>query len=79
MTNTLVLAMDRYPITDRENRLQDLLNQIFSLCFVAEMLIKLVGLGFKNYARDRFNLFDALLVVLSLIEMILALCNVKKG
>jgi len=71
--------MDRYPITDRENRLQDLLNQIFSLCFVAEMLIKLVGLGFKNYARDRFNLFDALLVVLSLIEMILALCNVKKG
>lgn len=48
-----------------------MLNQIFSWFFVAEMLIKLGGLGLKNYARDSFNLFDALLVMLSLVEMVL--------
>ena len=56
----------------------DLLNKIFSWLFVGEMLVKLGGLGVKNYARDTFNLFDALLVVLSLVEMVLELLG-KSG
>jgi voltage-dependent calcium channel L type alpha-1D len=40
------------------------------------MLVKVTGLGIKNYARDKFNLFDALLVLLSIVEMILAYCKV---
>lgn len=35
------------------------------------MLIKLIGLGFREYARDSFNLFDALIVVLSVVDMII--------
>jgi len=65
--------MDRYPITKQESLMLDLLNQVFSWFFVGEMLIKLGGLGLKNYARDRFNLFDAFLVMLSLVEMVLEL------
>lgn len=42
------------------------------------MLLKLGGMGAKNYARDVFNLFDALLVIISLIEMILEYLE-KKG
>ena len=34
------------------------------------MIIKLFGLGFKEYARDSFNLFDALVVVLSIVDII---------
>lgn len=47
------------------------MNQVFSWFFVAEMLVKLGGMGIKHYARDTFNLFDALLVILSLVEMVL--------
>lgn len=41
-------------------------------------MIKFIGLGPKNYARDKFNLFDALLVILSLIEMILEKMNFSR-
>lgn len=35
------------------------------------MIIKLLGLGFKDYAKDSFNLFDASIVLLSLVEIII--------
>lgn len=41
------------------------------------MLIKLAGLGIRNYARDKYNIFDALIVILSLVEMILAYTNLN--
>ena len=47
-----------------------MLNEFFTWCFVAELVIKLIGLGVKEYARDSFNLFDALVVVLSLVDII---------
>ena len=44
------------------------MNEIFSWCFFAEMIIKLLGLGFKEYTRDSFNIFDAILVIVSLVD-----------
>lgn len=35
------------------------------------MIIKLIGLGFKDYVKDTFNIFDAVVVALSLIELVL--------
>ena len=32
------------------------------------MVSKLIGLGVKNYSKDRFNLFDGLIVIISLID-----------
>lgn len=37
------------------------------------MIIKLVGYGVKDYGRDRFNIFDALIVGVSTIEFTLTL------
>ena len=34
------------------------------------MFLKLTGLGFSDYLKDYFNIFDALIVVLSLVELI---------
>jgi len=48
----------------------DLFNQVCSWIFVAELIIKLTGLGFVEYSRDRFNLFDSFIVVISLVELI---------
>lgn len=45
-----------------------MLNQVFSWVFVTEMIIKLMALGFKEYLRDRFNLFDACVVVLNVAD-----------
>ena len=67
--NTLVLASDRYPETDELKAEAEMLNTFFTYCFLAEMVIKLLGLGVKEYTRDGFNLFDAAIVVLSMVEI----------
>ena len=72
VANTIVLAMDRYPESEEELKAMDILNEFFTWAFVLEMVIKLIGLGFKEYARDSFNLFDALVVVLSLVDIIVS-------
>lgn len=35
------------------------------------MIIKLLGLGVKDYTRDGFNRFDAAIVILSMVEIAL--------
>lgn len=70
VTNTIVLALERYPEDPSTLAVQDILNEFFTWSFVAELIIKIIGLGVREYARDSFNLFDALVVVLSLIDII---------
>jgi hypothetical protein len=43
------------------------------------MVGKLVGLGFKEYAEDSFNLFDCTVVVISLVESAIAWIGVEGG
>lgn len=44
-------------------------NNIFTLIFAVEMIFKIYALGFKGYAREGFNLFDGVLVVVSLFDL----------
>jgi len=45
--NTILLAMDRYPIRSDELQYLDDLNEVFTYIFLVEMCIKLIGLGFN--------------------------------
>lgn len=69
--NIVVLAMDRYDQPPEEIIVTERLNTIFEVFFLAEMIIKLFGLGIRDYARDNYNLLDALLVIASLVDMLL--------
>ena len=44
------------------------LNNVFMWCFLVEMIIKLIGLGPRNYLKDRFNIFDAFIVIVSIVD-----------
>ena len=44
------------------------LNTVFMWCFLVEMIIKLIGLGPRNYLKDRFNIFDAFIVIVSIVD-----------
>ena len=70
IANTIVLALERYPEDSSTTNIQAIFNEFFTWSFVAELVIKLIGLGLRDYARDSYNLFDALVVVLSLIDII---------
>ena len=70
--NTIALSLDRYGISETETQLLEKFNLIFSIVFFIEMIIKFLGMGFAVYAQDNYNLFDAIIVVISIIEFVLS-------
>eukprot|EP00903_Cladosiphon_okamuranus_P009702 g9229.t2 len=67
--NTLVLALDHHPMDDEFSIALEACNFAFTLFFAVEMGVKVAALEPRGYAKDRFNLFDALIVVSSLVEL----------
>lgn len=47
-------------------------NIAFTIIFTFEVILKLVGLGVRAYCADRFNVFDAIIVIISILELCLA-------
>jgi len=66
--NTITLALNDYPQSDQKELRLEYCNVFFTWVFFVEMTMKMGGFGIKNYARDKFNLFDACVVVLSLVD-----------
>jgi hypothetical protein len=49
MCNTLILAMDSYPVNLHKEFIVEIMNYIFFGIFFLEMLLKIGGLGIKMY------------------------------
>jgi hypothetical protein len=71
LLNCVVLASDHYGINQTTADILEAVNLSCTLLFVVEMALKIIGLGHRRYAEDSFNLFDAFLVVSSLVELAL--------
>jgi hypothetical protein len=84
--NTIFLAMDDYPTYKVSQNLKfrgggnDHLtpemfliraNQALAYFFLVEMLLKLIALHPKNYFKDGYNCFDAFVVLISIIDIVL--------
>jgi hypothetical protein len=46
------------------------LNLLFTMLFTADMTLKLIAYGITDYLRDSMNSLDAIIVTLSLIEVL---------
>jgi len=80
MLNTVVLAMNKDPEWDEStNNLFDNSNTLFTIIFTIEVFIKTIGIGTRAFCSDQMNLFDALIVVVSIIEMIMEGISVEEG
>jgi hypothetical protein len=73
MINTVTLAMDDYPQTKEKTEVLGVFNQFFTWFFFLEMFMKIIGLGPSNYIKDSFNLFDAFVVCISLVDWTISL------
>jgi len=62
------LCFDRYPIDPDENALLEEINNVCTLIFIVELVIKVIGLGINTYVSDSMNQFDALVVIISIVE-----------
>ena len=69
--NTLVLSLDRYPeSSDDEKNTLYIFNLIFTFVFTSEVAVKMIGLGYKTYISDRYNIFDLIVVLFSIVELV---------
>ena len=64
--NTITLALDGIV---KDDDLLASFNLIFTYIFAIEMGLKIIALNPINYIRDKMNVFDASLVILSFIEI----------
>ncbi|OMJ71655.1 hypothetical protein SteCoe_30075 [Stentor coeruleus] len=70
VANTIVLSLDHYGISANMDFILVSLNNAFTNVFIAEMGMKILGIGIVAYCRDIMNYFDGGVVILSIIENI---------
>lgn len=68
LANTLIMAIDHYNMSDQFQKGVYYANMVLTIIFVCEMIIKVFGLGIKDYLRDGFNIFDAIIIIVGLLE-----------
>ncbi|KAM9112845.1 sodium channel protein type 4 subunit alpha-like [Pangshura tecta] len=73
--NTMFMAMEHYPMTKEFENMLTVGNLVFTGIFTAEMVLKLIALDPYNYFQQGWNIFDSIIVTLSLVE--LGLANVQ--
>ena len=77
--NTIVMGMERFPSDVAYVHALETANLVFTIIFAVEMVLKLVGLGLRGYVSDAFNIFDGVVVVISLVDLIMTALSVGSG
>ncbi|KAL7398358.1 hypothetical protein ABVT39_008477 [Epinephelus coioides] len=72
MLNTLCLGMQHCNQSDHVTKLSDTLNLIFTVLFTVEMILKLMAFKARGYFGDPWNVFDFIIVVGSVVDVILS-------
>ncbi|KAG7227357.1 hypothetical protein INR49_000362, partial [Caranx melampygus] len=76
--NTLFMALEHYPMTDEFNTMLSVGNLVFTGIFTAEMVLKLIAMDPYYYFQQGWNIFDGIIVCLSLMELGLSNLRVFK-
>ena len=77
--NTISLGLEFYSMPDELKLVLKYFNYIFFTVFLLEMLLKWVGLGLREYAKDAFNVFDCVIVIISVVEFVIEMIALSSG
>ncbi|XP_077956398.1 voltage-dependent L-type calcium channel subunit alpha-1C isoform X1 [Gasterosteus aculeatus] len=72
LLNTICLAMQHHGQTKNFNDAMNILNMLFTGLFTVEMILKLIAFKPRGYFSDPWNVFDFLIVIGSIIDVILS-------
>ncbi|XP_072181814.1 voltage-dependent L-type calcium channel subunit alpha-1D-like [Diadema setosum] len=70
MVNTIILAMKYRNQPKPYEKVLDYMNIIFTAVFTVEFLLKIIAFKPKNYFRDSWNVFDFIIVLGSIIDIV---------
>jgi len=77
--NVLIMSMSFYGMSKEYTFMLFVFNMMFTWIFILEMVLKLFGLGAKGYFSDTWNRFDAFIVTVSIVTMVLAFSDTSTG
>ncbi|XP_035282338.1 voltage-dependent L-type calcium channel subunit alpha-1C isoform X7 [Anguilla anguilla] len=75
LLNTICLAMQHHGQSTSFNKAMNVLNMLFTGLFTVEMILKLIAFKPRGYFSDPWNVFDFLIVIGSIIDVILSEIN----
>ncbi|XP_029805117.1 voltage-dependent T-type calcium channel subunit alpha-1H, partial [Suricata suricatta] len=70
LTNTLSMGVEYHEQPDELTNALEISNIVFTSVFALEMLLKLLACGPLGYIRNPYNIFDGIIVVISVWEII---------
>ena len=71
IANTVLMASEFYGMPNAMVQAYEIVNYVVTTYFALEMVVKVIGLKPRGYVADSFNVFDGLVVVVSIIELII--------
>ena len=75
VANTVFMALEQHPMDAEFSKMLSDANIVFTIIFAFEMGIKLIGLHPYYYFQNTWNIFDAFIVTMSLLEFLLVNVN----
>ncbi|KAI4884014.1 hypothetical protein NFI96_019525 [Prochilodus magdalenae] len=70
LINTLSMGIEYHEQPDELTDILEISNIVFTSMFVLEMIFKLVAFGIYGYIKNPYNIFDGIIVVISVWEII---------
>eukprot|EP00041_Stephanoeca_diplocostata_P037375 m.1410603 g.1410603 ORF g.1410603 m.1410603 type:complete len:1448 (+) comp25025_c0_seq1:1460-5803(+) len=70
LTNAVFLGLNKYPDETSWQDMLDIGNYVFVSIYIAEMLLKMYGYGFRPYFDRQLNLLDFVVVATAVVELI---------
>lgn len=69
LVNTIFLSLERYPMPKDEQSAYEKVNYFFTAVFTVEVILKLFGLSPRKFVQDKFNIFDSVIVLVSVVDL----------
>ncbi|XP_072890108.1 voltage-dependent T-type calcium channel subunit alpha-1I-like isoform X2 [Hemitrygon akajei] len=70
LINTISMGIEHHEQPEELTNVLEISNIVFTSMFALEMILKLTAFGFFNYLRNPYNIFDGIIVIISVCEIV---------
>ena len=71
LANTFFMSMEKYPVDQSRTAMLEKANNVFTIIFIIEMILKIIGLTPHLYFKETWNIFDSIVILFSILEVML--------
>ncbi|XP_041033556.1 voltage-dependent T-type calcium channel subunit alpha-1I [Carcharodon carcharias] len=70
LINTISMGIEHHEQPEELTNVLEISNIVFTSMFALEMILKLTAFGFFSYLRNPYNIFDGIIVIISVCEIV---------